>query len=276
MHQVRSIAHQHPAFAACRVGVCDRQRPGRTLAGQAQPSRRIGARGLQLALERSGVQLHQGGRALLRQRPHQREGALGLWPVKRQQRQHVRRAKPLVRHALVRLVCGQARRDRGLAIGVAIEAHPDRCARRRLPALGIHGQRSLWRRIAALHLGRETKRGIERGVERRGIDDPRERLDALRPGRKLQAPACPVAPHEHVVHRRHRIARQGIPHLESLQQPARRRVERIGAHVEARCHGRRRRAQVDAQALLAKRQREAGGHRTAPPDADIHRVHGPL
>ena len=280
---MRGVAHQHPSGTAQPIGLGQCQRPGRHPGGQLQRACRaacgVGQRRLELG---HGHLLHSLG-ANRRHRPNQRVAASGFRAIQRQQRQHIGRAEPLSCHAEVGIARHQAGGQRRVAIGLDIEANPQRLSASRCLALGEHAQRgagSLGRPISqADQVRRKSCGGSQRSVEFGRIDDPCQRVDALLPGREIDHTAGAVALDMHVVDRRDRIGGQRIPDLELGQQRARRRVERIGANIRQRP---RRGASIsgtdqpDPQALSGQRQPQRQPHCATATDAHIegrHRAH---
>src|SRR6185295_19746723 len=97
-------------------------------------------------------------------------------------RQHVRGAEPLVRRAAVRLRRGEPRGDGALAIVVALEGDAARGALRRGTALADGGERRLDVVVDRGDVRREAQRRGQLSLERYGIGDVGEGLDALLPG----------------------------------------------------------------------------------------------
>ena len=86
----------------------------------------------------------------------------------------------------------------------------------------------------AMHMRREGQRGAEHALQFGSVDDPRQRLDALRPGREVERRAVGVALDVHVVDRAAGVGRQRVPDLQLAQQADRRRAQGVGAQVSRR------------------------------------------
>src|SRR5439155_1127850 len=132
-----------------------------------QPQLAGGAgRGLQQRLLERGVgdRLQPIG-AIVGHRPDERIRGAGLRGIERQQREHIGRAKPLAGNVLMGSGRRQPRRDRAMAVVVALEADAERIAARRRLAFAQRDERraNLARRHADMR--RELERRCELALE---------------------------------------------------------------------------------------------------------------
>ena len=270
---MRRIAQQHPAGAAPARGLTDPQRPGRARRHRLEPAGSAAGGLLQPCGEFGVGQRHHLLGLVLRQRPDQAVAVAGLRPVEGQQRQDVRMAEPLPRHAVVRPVAEQPRRHAQVAVGEGLEAGAQRLAGGGVAALADGGQRRRRGLRQPLHMRREAQRLAEHLLERGGVDDPGQFGHALLPGAEFQRAAV-IAADLHVAHRGARVLGQRVPDPQLAQQRHRAGIERIGAHIGRRIAPGRGGQQADLQALARQRQRQAGADRAAAADQHIERRGG--
>jgi hypothetical protein len=235
VHRVGGIARERPRLARLpghragpAVGDGARERPGRALAREPERTERavagLGHRGVEFVV----ALREQRGGAQLVDRPHQRD-RLAVRAAQRQQREHLALVvEPLARDAVVRLLGLQARRHRVLRIARDLVAHAQRLARGAGLAFAHHGERRGHGLGHDLDLGLEAHRVGQLLLERRHIDDPRERIDLLARRAELHAAAF-VAMHQHLAHRGG-VGRIG-PGAQRFEEGAGGGVERVGADV---------------------------------------------
>ncbi len=178
----------------------------------------------------------------------------------------------------MRLRAAQPRSDRGVAVGVGDEAGADLRAPARVAAVAPGVQRGLDARVgrAGVHPRRVAQRVGQRRFERAGVDDVRELLDPLLPGREAEQAAGCVAADAHLGHRRGRRGGQLAPDAQALQERYRGRVQGVGAQV-----GGLRRAggwrggceQGDFQALRGQFERQRAPDDAGAVDRDVAAIH---
>ena len=237
VHDVGGVAEQGDALGRHAVGALQDQRPAADRAGRAQRGQMTGLQCIELLLhaqrEFPGAELSQLLGHDLGGRPHQRD----LLSGQGQQRQHAPIGGEGLqgRRAMGRLA-GEIADHRCLAVGPRAQADAAPLAHLAGSPVGAHHQRGMQPGAAAelefpavllaprlghrlghrAHAALETQRQVQRSLDGVGLDNPGQRLHALRIG--VESQRGTVGHDAHALHGLHALAGNLIPGAQSLQK----------------------------------------------------------